>query len=192
MVEVAKALSQNAKILIMDEPTSALTENEIKELFTTIRKLKKKGVSIIYISHRLEELFEIGERVTVLRDGKYIGTNNIGEMDKSDLIHMMVNRELKEQFPKQIVERGEEVLRIEGLCRNGILDNVCFSLYRGEVLGIASLLGSGRTELARAIFGADKINSGRIFIKNQPKKIKSARSAINFDIGFLTERRNRT
>lgn len=189
MVEVAKALSLDAKILIMDEPTSALTEHEIKELFATIRRLKEKDVSIIYISHRLEELFEIGDRITVLRDGKYIGTHAISEITRPELIRMMVNRELKEQFPKQKTKRGKEVLRIEDLSRNGMLENISFSLHCGEVLGIAGLLGSGRTELARFIFGVDKVDSGRIYIKGKLQKIKSPRSAINLGIGFLTEDR---
>lgn len=189
MVEVAKALSLDAKILIMDEPTSALTEHEIAQLFSTIRNLKQKGVSIIYISHRMEELFEIGDRVTVLRDGKYIGTHNIQEISRDELIRMMVNRELKEQFPKQPAEPGEEILRVENLTRRGVLHNISFSLRRGEILGISGLLGSGRTELARAIFGVDKIDSGKIYINGQLKKVNSPRSAINLGIGYLTEDR---
>lgn len=189
MVEVAKALSLDAKILMMDEPTSALTEHEIKELFATMRKLKAKGVSIIYISHRLQELFEIGDRVSVLRDGKYIGTHNISEVSKPELIRMMVNRELKEQFPKQKAKIGEEILRVESLKTDGVLKEISFSLHRGEVLGIAGLLGSGRTELARAIFGVDKVDSGKIYVRGQLQKIKSPRSAINLGIGFVTEDR---
>ena len=189
MIEVAKALSLDAKILIMDEPTSALSENEIKQLFHTIRQLKEKGVSIIFISHRLEELFEIGDRVTVLRDAKNVGTRNISETNKSELILMMVNRQLKEQFPKQKSEIGEELLRVERLTRKGTLRNISFSLYRGEILGISGLLGSGRTELARAIFGADKIDSGEIYIRGVKQNISSPRDAINLGLGFLTEDR---
>jgi ribose transport system ATP-binding protein len=189
MVEVAKALSLNARILIMDEPTSALTENEIKELFITIKGLKKRGTSIIYISHRLEELFEVGDRVTVLRDGKYIATHSIKDSNKSELIRLMVNRELKEQFPKVKSNRGEEVLRVEKLIREGILNDISFNLYRGEVLGISGLLGSGRTELARALFGADKVRTGKISIKGKVHKIKTPRHAINLKMGFLTEDR---
>ncbi len=189
MVEVAKALSLDAKIVIMDEPTSALTEHEINELFDTIRKLKERGVAIIYISHRLEELFEIGDRVTVLRDGKYIGTQSISEVAKSELIQMMVNRELKEQFPKQKIQIGDVVLKVENLKRNGTLNDISFSLRSGEVLGVAGLLGAGRTELARAIFGVDELDAGRIIIKNKLQKIKSPRNAINLGIGFLTEDR---
>jgi len=189
MVEVAKALSVDAKILIMDEPTSALTEQEIKELFAAIRRLLKKGVSIIYISHRLEELFEIGDRVTILRDGKYIGTHRVDDITKPELIHMMVNRELTEQFPKQKAKRGKELLRLESVKKKGILYDINFSLYSGEILGISGLLGSGRTELARAIFGADRIDSGSVYVKGKPTKIKGPRNAINLDIGFLTEDR---
>ncbi|UCE07603.1 MAG: sugar ABC transporter ATP-binding protein [bacterium] len=189
MVEVAKALSLDARILIMDEPTSALTEQEIKQLFAAIYKLKKKGVSIIYISHRLEELFEIGDRVTVLRDGKYIGTKSINEVTKHELIRMMVNRELTEQFPKQKAKKKEEILRIEYLNKKDKLKDISFSVFSGEVLGIAGLLGSGRTELARAIFGVDKIDSGNIYIKGQLRNFKSPRSSINLGIGFLTEDR---
>ncbi|MFH0989417.1 MAG: sugar ABC transporter ATP-binding protein [bacterium] len=189
MIEIAKALSLDAAILIMDEPTSALSETEIKQLFNIIRRLKAKGVSIIYISHRLEELFEIGDRVTVLRDGKCVGTKRIDETSQPELIGMMVNRELKEQYPKQQVQIGEEVLRVEKLSRKGAIKNISFSLHRGEILGIAGLLGSGRTELARAIFGADRIDSGEIYVKGKLQKINSPRSAINLRIGFLTEDR---
>jgi len=189
MVEVAKALSLDAKILIMDEPTSALTQREINELFTTIRRLKSKGVSIIYISHRLEELFEVGDRVTVLRDGKLVGTVDISATNKAELIRMMVNRELTEQFPKKKAKIGEEVLRAEGITRGGELDNISFSLRRGEVLGVAGLIGAGRTELARAIFGVDKLDSGKIYIRGEARYVKSPRSAIDLGMGFLTEDR---
>ncbi len=190
MIEVAKALSLHAKILIMDEPTSALSENEINELFATINRLKESGVSVIYISHRLEELFEIGDRVTVLRDGRYVATHNISDIEKSDLIRMMVDRELSEQYPKEKAEIGEEVLRVENLSVDHLLHDINFNLHKGEILGIAGLLGSGRTELARALFGLETIRSGgKIFIENQLCKINSPRKAINKKIGFLTEDR---
>ena len=189
MVEIAKALSLEARILIMDEPTSALTEREIAELFTRIRTLRAAGVSIVYISHRLEELFEIGDRVTVLRDGKHVGTHSIQDISRQGLIRLMVNRDLTSQFPKVSAERGEEALRVENLNRNGALHDISFSLRRGEVLGVAGLLGSGRTELARAIFGVDKIDSGRIFIKGELRSIGRPRDAINLGVGFLTEDR---
>jgi ribose transport system ATP-binding protein len=188
MVEVAKALSLDATIVIMDEPTSSLTEQEIEELFKIIKSLKANGISIIYISHRLEEIFEIGDRITVLRDGKWIGTKHIAEVTQPDLIRMMVNRELKDKFPKQKAKQGNEVLRIENF-RNNHLKEISFSLCAGEVLGIAGLLGAGRTELARAIFGVDKIDSGKMYIKGLNYKIKSPRSSINLGIGYLTEDR---
>ena len=189
MVEIAKAVSLDASILIMDEPTSALTEKEIKELFARIRKLKAAGVSIIYISHRMEELFEIGDRVTVLRDGRLVGTREIREVEKSDLIRMMVNRELTQQFPKVAAAKGAEVLRTRGLTREGAIHDVDLTLHEGEVLGIAGLLGSGRSELARVIFGLDKPDAGEIYIKGRLTKISSPRQAINLGIGFLTEDR---
>lgn len=188
MVEVAKALSLDARIVIMDEPTSALTEQEIEELFKTIHHLKQNGVAIIYISHRLDEIFQIGDRVTILRDGKWIGTQSIKKVDKPGLIRMMVNRELKDQFPRQKVQRGDEVLRIENLA-NDRLKQINLSLFAGEVLGIAGLLGSGRTELARTIFGMDKIDTGKIYTKGQELKFGSPRRSINSGIGYLTEDR---
>ena len=189
MIEVAKALSLDARILIMDEPTAALTEHEIKELFANIRSLRDKGVSIVYISHRMEELFEIGDRVTVLRDGRTVGTYYVRETSKAELIRLMVNRELTELFPKERAELGPEVLRVEELNTHAGLKDISFSLRKGEVLGIAGLLGAGRTELARAIFGLDKIASGTISINGLPQRIGSPRAAINSGIGFLTEDR---
>ncbi len=189
MIEVAKALSLDAKILIMDEPTSALSDTEVKQLFKMIRNLKRRGVSIIYISHRLDELFEIGDRVTVLRDGVVVGTKDISETTKTELIKMMVNRELTEHFPKRNVLIGEEILRVENLSKKNGITNINFTLKQGEVLGIAGLLGSGRTELARAIFGIDKLDSGNIYLQRKLQKIKSPKDAINQRIGFITEDR---
>jgi ribose transport system ATP-binding protein len=189
MVEVAKALSLDARVLIMDEPTAALTEQEIKELFNTIRRLKAQGVSVVYISHRMEELFEIGDRVTVLRDGRTVGTYDVRGMDKAELIRLMVNRELTDLFPKERAAHGAEALRVENLSTEGGLKNVSFSLHRGEVLGIAGLLGAGRTELARAIFGLDRLTSGTIYIGGAPRRLTSPRAAINAGLGFLTEDR---
>jgi len=189
MVEVAKAISLDARILIMDEPTSALTEREISELFARIRQLKSTGVSIVYISHRMEELFEIGDRVTVLRDGRNVGTHPIRDVTRAELIRLMANRELTNQFPKVRAAKGSQALRVENLNRAGKLEDINFTLYRGEVLGVAGLLGSGRTELARAIFGADAIDSGNIYLYGKPVQISSPRKAINSGIGFLTEDR---
>jgi ribose transport system ATP-binding protein len=189
MVEVAKTLSMNATILIMDEPTSALTENEIENLFVTIRRLQAKGVSVVYISHRLQELFQIGDRVTVLRDGKYVGTYRIDETTPRQLVRLMADRDLTDHFPKRKAPLGDEVLRVESLSTRDKLDDVSFSLRRGEVLGIAGLLGSGRTELARAIFGADAIDAGQVSIRQEPVRISSPTAAIRRGIGFLTEDR---
>jgi ribose transport system ATP-binding protein len=188
MVEVAKAISLDARILIMDEPTSALTEKEIVELFARIRQLKAKGVSVVYISHRMEELFEIGDRVTVLRDGRNVGTHAIREITKAELIRLMVNRELTNQFPKVAAPRGDEVLRLTNISNNA-LHNINFTLHRGEILGLAGLLGSGRTELARVIFGVDKFDAGNITLKGKLQTSNSPRQAINSGIGFLTEDR---
>lgn len=189
MVEVAKAISLDARILIMDEPTSALTEREIAELFARIRQLKQSGVSIVYISHRMEELFEIGDRVTVLRDGRNVGTCQIKEVSREQLIRLMANRELTNQFPKVSATKGAEALRVENLKTKDKLTDINFTLYRGEVLGVAGLLGSGRTELARAIFGADPVEAGTIYLNGRPLHIRSPRQAINSRIGFLTEDR---
>jgi ribose transport system ATP-binding protein len=189
MVEVAKALVIQAKILIMDEPTSALTSSEIDTLFETINLIKKRGVGIIYISHRLEELFRIGDRVTVLRDGNLIGTYSISEVDKDELVRLMANRELKEYFPRINIQVGEKVLEVSHLSIQSKLNDISFYLKRGEILGIAGLLGAGRTELARAIFGVDSIDSGLIKIAGESKKIKSPAIAIKLGIGFLTEDR---
>jgi ribose transport system ATP-binding protein len=189
MVEIAKAIVGNVKILAMDEPTSPLTNNEIKNLFDVIRKLKTKGVGIIYISHRLEEIFEVGDRVTVLRDGKLVHSSEIKEVDKNQLIKLMVGRELANEYPRNKAEKGNEILRVENLNSEKIND-VSFSLHKGEVLGIAGLVGAGRSELVRAIFGADKITSGKIFINDKEVKINSPREAIDSGIALLTEDRN--
>jgi ribose transport system ATP-binding protein len=189
MVEVAKALSLKARILIMDEPTSALTHAEIRELFKAIARLKAAGVSIIYISHRLEELIEIGDRVTVLRDGKSVATREIREVTIPDLIRLMVDRDLREQFPKKKAPVGDELLRVEDLNQEGFLHHISFQVRAGEVVGISGLVGSGRSRLARAIFGAERIDSGRIVVNGKTATVKSPRQAIDLGIGFLPEDR---
>jgi len=189
MVEVARALSLQARVLIMDEPTSALTRAEIQELFKVIRRLKAAGVAILYISHRMEELREIGDRVTVLRDGRSVATRPLADCTVDELVRWMVNRELKEQFPRRRSAPGEELLRVENLNQQGRLHQINFRLHRGEVLGLAGLLGSGRSRLARALFGAERIDSGTIYFKGQPCRIDSPRRAIGLGIGFLAEDR---
>ncbi|MDH7482975.1 MAG: sugar ABC transporter ATP-binding protein [Armatimonadota bacterium] len=189
MVEVAKATSRNASIIAMDEPSATLTEHELQNLFELIRSLKSKGVSIIYISHRLEEIFQIADRVTVLRDGKLVGTKPVSEIDRDEIIRMMVGRELKEKIPKESVEFGPPALTIKGLSRKGILHDISFTVHKGEVLGIAGLVGAGRTELARAIFGADPIDTGEIWLNGTRVDIRSPRDAIQLGIGLVTEDR---
>ncbi len=189
LVEVAKALHQQADLIIMDEPTSSLSLNEINDLFKIVRELKDKGVSIIYISHHLEEAFELSDRITVLRDGKQVATKPANELDVDSMIRLMVGRDLSEKFPKGQIKRGDEVLRVEGLCQGKKLQDISFSAYAGEVLGIAGLVGSGRTELVRAIFGADPVDSAKFYVMGKPVAIHSPSDAIRHGIGLLTEDR---
>jgi ribose transport system ATP-binding protein len=189
MVEVAKSLHYRADLIIMDEPTSALSIREIHDLFDIIRQLKSQGVSIIYISHHLDETFEVTDRITVLRDGRHIATGPTRDLDVDKLIRLMVGRDLSEQFPKEQFSRGEEILRVEGLTQGARLKDISFSAYAGEVLGIAGLVGSGRTELVRAVFGADPIDSGKFFVRGQPATIKKPLDAIQHGLALLTEDR---
>lgn len=188
LVEIAKAISKNVRLLIMDEPTAPLTTNEVDTLFRIIRDLKKRGVTIIFISHRLEELFEVADRVTVMRDGQYVGTENIADIDRQKLITMMAGREMKETYPSRKTAIGEEVLRVEHLTGNGDTD-ISFSLHKGEVLGFAGLVGAGRTELMRVIYGANRAESGKIFLNGQEVRIRSCGDAIRQGIGYIPEDR---
>ncbi len=188
MVEIAKAVSVNAKVIIMDEPTAALTSEEKDMLFKIIHQLKSEGRSIIYISHLLEEIKQVGDRVTILRDGKKIDT--LPAMTEPDiLIELMVGREIQELYPKRNAEIGLEKLRVENLCRKNIISDISFSVRAGEVLGIAGLVGSGRTEILRAIFGVDPISSGEIYVENSKVTINSPKNAINYGIGLVPESR---
>jgi ribose transport system ATP-binding protein len=189
MTEIAKALSLESELLIMDEPTATLTEREIEQLFRTIRRLRERGVSIIYISHRLDEVKQVGDRVTVLRDGRKVATLETADASVHQLIRLMVGHDLRDQYPKQHIERGPEVLRVEGLSREGVLHDIAFALHRGEILGLAGLVGAGRTELARAIFGADPIDSGRIYLDGREVSITSPAEAIRLGIGLVPEDR---
>ncbi len=189
MVEVAKALHQQADLIIMDEPTSSLSIREINDLFAIVKELKDAGVAIVYISHHLEEPFAIADRITVLRDGRNVATKPTGELNIDSLVRLMVGRDLSEKYPKAIVPRGEEVLRVEHLNRAGVLSDISLTAYAGEVLGIAGLVGAGRTELARAVFGADPIDSGTFYVKGRPVKIANPNDAIQHGIGLLTEDR---
>jgi len=162
MVEIAKVVSKNTKIIIMDEPTSSLSKNEVQNLFDIITKLKSEQVSIIFISHKLDELFTIADRVTVLRDGEYVGTRVIKETDSEELVNMMIGRKLDQMYTLSSIEPGRLLLSVQSLSTRGFLEDISFELYQNEILGLAGLVGAGRTELARAIFGIDPIQSGSI------------------------------
>ena len=192
MVEIAKAISVNAKILIMDEPTAALTETEIDSLFQVTRLLKEQGTGIVYISHRLEELALIADRATVMRDGQFIATVDYDAVKISDLIAMMVGRDLGNIYPRrEPLAQRKPVLEVSGLTRNGVLHNIDFTLYQGEILGFAGLMGAGRTELARAIFGADPIDGGTLKLNGKVTVIKDIPDAIQQGISYLTEDRKK-
>ncbi len=199
LVEIAKALSKNAKILVLDEPTAALTESEVATLFDILRKLKSGGVGMIYISHKLDEVFEMSDRVTVLRDGKTVATHAASELTKEKVIQLMVGREVGDIFPKIEHELGDVALEIKNLTANSVdnpnkklVDNVSFSVRKGEVLGIAGLMGAGRTELLMAIFGAwQGTYSREIIVDGRPAVISSPADAIANGVGFVTEDRKR-
>ena len=189
MVEIAKALSLHARIIIMDEPTAALTKRESEELYRITRKLRDEGVSIIFISHRFEDMYALATRVTVFRDAKYIGTYNVDEITNADLIKAMVGREISDLFPKPEVEIGEEVLRVENLSRTGYFKDVSFHVNKGEILGLTGLVGARRTEVVQTIFGAEKKNTGKIFLEGKEVKIKRPSDAMKLGIGLLPENR---
>jgi ribose transport system ATP-binding protein len=191
MVEIAKALSLEARLIIMDEPTATLTSREIERLFEAIDRLKRRGVAIVYVSHRLDEVKAIGDRATILRDGAYVGTVPVASTTIDEMIRLMIGRDLKDKFPKVAIEPGEEVLRVEQLTRKGILHGVSFRVRRGEIVGIAGLVGSKRTETARAIFGADPIDSGRIFLHGLPVNVRTPGDAIANRIALVPEDRKR-
>lgn len=189
MVEIVKALSLKSKILIMDEPTSALTMREVKDLFNIIKRLKRSGTSIIFISHRIEEAIEVADRVTVLRDGRYIGTRNVSKTTIDELIKMMVGRVLKDLFPKINVKIGEPILRVESLTNGREFQDISFKLHKGEILGLSGLIGAGRSEVARAIFGLEKPSGGKIFVNGKQIHISNPGVAMNHGIAYLPEDR---
>lgn len=199
MVEIAKSLSINADVLVLDEPTSALTETEVEYLYQVVRGLKVKNVTMIYISHKLEEIFEICDRVTVLRDGETVGTYDIGDLDRDKLVSLMVGRDLTNLYPERNVSMGDEVLRVKDLSvahpflpGERIVSGVSFSARRGEVLGISGLMGSGRSELVTALFGAFPSDmQGEVFIEGRRVQVKSPRKAIKDGLGLVTEDRKR-
>ena len=188
-VEIAKALSLDAQILIMDEPTAALTESDVEQLFSIVRLLRERGVSIIYISHRLNEVFELADRVTVLRDGEYIGTKDVTDTDEAELISMMVGRTIENLFPKQAAEIGDVVLEVRNLNRPPLTRDISFSVRAGEIVGLAGLVGSGRSETAQVIFGVLPAESGEILLNSAPVKISRPSEAVNHGIGYVPEDR---
>ncbi|MBQ9030515.1 MAG: sugar ABC transporter ATP-binding protein [Parasporobacterium sp.] len=190
IVEIAKAISKNVRVLIMDEPTAPLTIREVDILMEIINRLKEQGVSILYISHRLDEIFAIADRVTIMRDGQYIETREIQDVTRKELISLMVGREINEGHPQRETRPGEEILRVEDLCGNGD-EHISFSLYKGEILGVGGLVGCGRTEMAMMLYGAARIDSGRIFLNGQEVHIKSPKDAIAHGIGLIPEDRKR-
>ncbi|MDR2741395.1 MAG: sugar ABC transporter ATP-binding protein [Treponema sp.] len=192
LIEIIKAISCNAKIIIMDEPTSAITEKEVELLFEQVRRLRSQGVSIIYISHKMEEIFKISDRITVLRDGNYIGTRNAAELDTGELIKMMVGRELSDVFPKKTVTLGDVALRVCGISLGNRVKQVGFELRRGEILGVAGLVGAGRSELVESIFGLRKKTGGKVEINGHPVTIRRPGDAIRQNIALITEDRKMT
>jgi ribose transport system ATP-binding protein len=193
MVEIAKALSVDASVLIMDEPTAALTETEIDELFRIIRSLRDQGKGIVHISHRLEELRQIADRVTVMRDGQHVGTVNIGDVTIDEVISMMVGRTIFEEAPRVPVDAEQQpvVLEVRNLSRGRAVQDVTFQLRRGEILGISGLVGAGRTELARLIFGADQKDAGEILVNGQRVELHNPAEAVEIGIAYLSEDRKR-
>ena len=188
-VEIAKALSQDAKIVIMDEPTAALAETDVERLLTVVRRLRERGVGIIYVSHRMPEIFTIADRVTVLRDGAHIGTRNISEVDRASLVTMMVGRTIEQMFPKLETTPGPVVLETQKLSQAGSIQDVSLQLRAGEILGIAGLVGSGRTELALTLFGITPATSGQIVLHGRPETITSPRKARDLGIAYIPEDR---
>ena len=192
MAEIAKAISTDARLIIMDEPTSAITEREVDHLHRMIRSLRESGVAIIYITHKMDEVFKIADKVTVFRDGRHVATLPAAELDRQKLITLMVGRELTHLFPKEEVEIGEVVMSVRGLTRHGVISDITFDLRRGEILGLAGLMGAGRTEVLEAIFGVAKIDAGEITINGKVVTIKSPADAIEAGMGLLTEDRKLT
>ncbi|WP_428909599.1 sugar ABC transporter ATP-binding protein [Niallia sp. Krafla_26] len=189
MIEIAKALMMDAKVIIMDEPTSALTDREIEKLFVIMKELTTNGVSIVYISHRMEEIFEICDRITVMRDGVSVATSQIKETNFEEIVKQMVGRELSDRYPDRHPKLGETVLQVEGFTRKGAFQDINFSVKEGEILGVSGLMGAGRTEIMRSIFGMDPLDSGEIKINGKPVTIKNPSHAVKFGLAFITEDR---
>jgi inositol transport system ATP-binding protein len=189
LVEIVKAVSYNARIIIMDEPTSAINGREVAKLFEIIRSLKSKGIAIIYISHKMDEIFRISDTITVLRDGQYIETKPAKELDHDTLVKLMVGRKISELFPKVISAKGEVSLEVEGLTKRGLFENISFKVRKGEVLGVAGLMGAGRTDLMETVFGLRRADVGSIKINGHEVRIQSPADAIRHRIALITEDR---
>ncbi len=189
VVEIAKSLSLKCKLLILDEPTSSLSDTETEILFQIIRKLKSDGISVLYISHRIAEIFEICDRVTILRDGSYVNTFHVSEVTPRQIVEGMVGRELNDFYPAKSTESGESLLEVRDLCRYGVFQNISFELRRGEILGLSGLVGSGRTEVARAICAIDKLDEGEVRFLREPIRFKNYSDAIKHGLCYLTEDR---
>lgn len=189
MCEIAKAISYHADVIIMDEPTSAITESEVAHLFRIIRNLVQKGISVIYISHKMDEIFEITDEISVYRDGRFIDTLVTKEAQRDRLIELMVGREIKDLFPKGPAQIGETILKVENLTRRGEFEGISFELRRGEILGVAGLMGAGRSEIMETLFGIRKKTSGEIYVRGQKVEIRHPRDAIRQKIALLTEDR---
>jgi ribose transport system ATP-binding protein len=192
LVEIAKALSYNAKVIIMDEPTSSLTKREIGVFFPIIKKLRDTGITIIYISHKLDEVFTICDTVSILRDGKIVGESPVREITRDRIIEQMVGRSLDIEYPRRTVTPGQVVMRVKNLCRGKRLTNISFELHKGEILGIAGLVGAGRTELAEAVFGAEPADSGEIILQGHKILVRSTYEGKKHSIGMVTEDRKET
>ncbi len=191
IVEIAKAISTNAKILIMDEPTAALSKRECEELYRITEQLRDEGCSIIFISHRFEDMYRLASRVTVFRDSQYIGTWDVDGISNSDLISKMVGREIKDIYPKQQLEKGEEIFRVENLSKTGYYKDVSFSLHKGEILAMTGLVGAGRTEVCQGIMGIEKPDSGKVILDGKVLKIHHPSDAMKAGIGYLPEDRQK-
>lgn len=189
IIEIAKAIMSDAKYIVMDEPTAALTDREIETLFVTIRELQAKGIAFVYISHRMEEIFSICDRITILRDGTYVGVRNIPETNFDEIVSMMVGRELGERFPSRNATIGEVKLKVEGLSSTGAFEDVSFELRKGEILAVAGLMGAGRTEVAQTLFGYRKKSAGKVYIDGKEVKITSPITAMKHGFAFVTEDR---
>ena len=191
LVEIAKALSMEARLIIMDEPTAALTNKECENLYSVVNSLKENGVSIIFISHKFEDMFRVASRITIFRDAKYIGTWNVKDVGENELIMAMVGREIDQYFPEKRAEIGEEVLRVEGLSKTSLFKDVSFSIRKGEIVGLTGLVGAGRTEVCKTLFGILQKDAGKVFLRGQEVSINQPMDAMKLGLGYLPEDRQK-